>query len=73
MIGANGPHIFSPFRIVIIDRPFLLIAIATKSSNDTTIIQKFNYSTLFMRHYIYSANLNSLKETTRRTKRPATN
>ena len=28
--------------------------------NDTTTIQKFNYNTLSMRHYIYSAMLNSL-------------
>ena len=26
MIGANGPHIFSPFRIVIVDRIFCLDA-----------------------------------------------
>ena len=30
------------------------------SSHDTTIIRKFNYTTLFMCHYIYSAKLNSL-------------
>ena len=28
--------------------------------NDTTTIQKFNYTALSMRHYIYSAMLNSL-------------
>ena len=32
----------------------------TASSLDTTIIRKFNYTTLFMRHYIYSSKLNSL-------------
>ena len=32
----------------------------TASSQDTTIIRKFNYTTLFMRHYIYSSKLNSL-------------
>jgi len=30
------------------------------STLDTTIIRKFNYTTLFMRHYIYSSKLNSL-------------
>ena len=30
------------------------------SSHDTTIIRKFNYTALFMCHYIYSAKLNSL-------------
>ena len=32
----------------------------TASSLDTTIIRKFNYTALFMRHYIYSSKLNSL-------------
>ena len=32
----------------------------TASSHDTTIIRKFNYTALIMRHYIYSAKLNSL-------------
>ena len=32
----------------------------TASSLDTTIIRKFDYTTLFMRHYIYSSKLNSL-------------
>ena len=32
----------------------------TASSRDTTVIRKFNYTTLFMRHYIYSSKLNSL-------------
>jgi len=32
----------------------------TASTLDTTIIRKFNYTTLFMRHYIYSSKLNSL-------------
>ena len=32
----------------------------TASSHNTTIIQIFNYTALFMRHYIYSAKLNSL-------------
>ena len=32
----------------------------TASSHDTTITRKFNYPALFMRHYIYSAKLNSL-------------
>ena len=32
----------------------------TASSHDTTIIGKFNYTALIMRHYIYSAKLNSL-------------
>ena len=32
----------------------------TASSLDTTIIRKFNYTALFMRHYIYSSILNSL-------------
>ena len=32
----------------------------TTSSHDTTIIRKFNYTALIMRHYIYSAKLNSL-------------
>ena len=32
----------------------------TASTLDTTIIRKFNYITLFMRHYIYSSKLNSL-------------
>ena len=32
----------------------------TASSQDTTIIRKFNYTTLFMCHYIYSSKLNSL-------------
>ena len=32
----------------------------TASSHDTTIIRKFNYTALFMRHCIYSAKLNSL-------------
>ena len=32
----------------------------TASSLDTTIIRKFNYTALFMRHYIYSNKLNSL-------------
>ena len=31
----------------------------TASSLDTTIIRKFNYTALFMRHYIYSSKLNS--------------
>ena len=30
------------------------------STLDTTIIRKFNYTTLFMRHSIYSSKLNSL-------------
>ena len=32
----------------------------TTSSHDTTIIRKFNYTALFMCHYIYSAKLSSL-------------
>ena len=32
----------------------------TASSHDSTIIRKFNYTALFMRHCIYSAKLNSL-------------
>jgi len=32
----------------------------TASTLDTTIIRKFNYTTLFRRHYIYSSELNSL-------------
>jgi len=32
----------------------------TASSHDIAIIRKFNYTTLFMRHYIYSSKLNSL-------------
>ena len=32
----------------------------TASSQDTTILRKFNYTTLFMRHYIYSNKLNSM-------------
>ena len=32
----------------------------TASSQDTTILRKFNYTTLFMRHYIYSNKLNSV-------------
>ena len=32
----------------------------TASSLDSTIIRKFNYTALFMRHYIYSSKLNSL-------------
>ena len=32
----------------------------TASSHDTTIIRKFNYTALIMRHYIYSAKLNGL-------------
>ena len=32
----------------------------TVSSLDTTIIRKFNYTALFMHHYIYSNKLNSL-------------
>ena len=32
----------------------------TASTLDTTIIRKFKYTTLFMRHYIYSSKLNSL-------------
>ena len=32
----------------------------TASTLDTTIIRKFNYTTLFRRHYIYSSKLNSL-------------
>ena len=32
----------------------------TTCSHDTTIIRKFNYTALFMCHYIYSAKLNSL-------------
>ena len=32
----------------------------TASSLDSTIIRKFNYIALFMRHYIYSSKLNSL-------------
>ena len=32
----------------------------TVSSLDTTIIRKFNYTALFMGHYIYSSKLNSL-------------
>ena len=32
----------------------------TTSSHDTTIIRKFNYTALFMCHYIYSGKLNSL-------------
>ena len=32
----------------------------TASSHNTTIIRKFNYTALFMRHYNYSAKLNSL-------------
>ena len=32
----------------------------TASSLDTTVIRKFDYTTLFMRHYIYSSKLNSL-------------
>ena len=32
----------------------------TVSSLDSTIIRKFNYTALFMRHYIYSSKLNSL-------------
>ena len=32
----------------------------TASSHDTTIIRKFNYTALIIRHYIYSAKLNSL-------------
>ena len=32
----------------------------TASSQDTTKIRKFNYTALFMRHYIYSSKLNSL-------------
>ena len=32
----------------------------TASTLDTTIIRKFNYTALFMRHYIYSSKLNSL-------------
>ena len=32
----------------------------TASTLDTTIIRKFNYTVLFMRHYIYSSKLNSL-------------
>ena len=30
------------------------------SCRDTTIIRKFNFTALFMRHYICSSNLNSL-------------
>ena len=32
----------------------------TASSHDRTIIRKFNYTALIMRHYIYLAKLNSL-------------
>ena len=32
----------------------------TASSHDTTIIRKFNYTALIMRHYISSAKFNSL-------------
>jgi len=32
----------------------------TASSHDTTITRKFNYTTLFMRHHIYSSKSNSL-------------
>ena len=32
----------------------------TASSLDSTIIRKFNYTALFMRHYIYSSKLISL-------------
>ena len=32
----------------------------TASTLDTTIIRKFNYTALFMYHYIYSSKLNSL-------------
>ena len=32
----------------------------TASTLDTTIIRKFNYTALFMRHYIYSSKLNTL-------------
>ena len=32
----------------------------TASTLDTTIIRKFIYTALFMRHYIYSRKLNSL-------------
>ena len=32
----------------------------TTSSLDTSIIRKFNYTALFMRHYIYLSKLNSL-------------
>ena len=32
----------------------------TASTLDTTIIRKFNYTALFMHHYIYSSKLNSL-------------
>ena len=32
----------------------------TASSQDSTILRKFNYTTLFMRHYIYSNKLNSM-------------
>ena len=34
----------------------------TASSHDTTIIRKFNYTTLFMRHYIYSSKLNKIQD-----------
>ena len=33
---------------------------STASTLDTTIIRKFNYTTLFMRHYIYASKLNSM-------------
>ena len=32
----------------------------TASSLDSTIIRRFNYTALYMRHYIYSSKLNSL-------------
>ena len=32
----------------------------TANTLDTTIIRKFNYTALFMRHYIYSSKSNSL-------------
>ena len=32
----------------------------TTRSHDTTLIRKFNYTALFMRHYIHSCKLNSL-------------
>ena len=48
----NACQIFPTIKEIL----FSIIA----SSQDTTILRKFNYTTLFMRHCIYSNKLNSM-------------
>ena len=51
-IKENACQIFPSIKEIL----FSIIA----SSQDTTILRKFNYTTLFMGHYIYSNKLNSM-------------